>query len=436
MERSISTLWSGSGCQTISPQLHHGSFKNQTKMLLLKAMFVLSIVLLTSVLFPSKLLAQVKERQAGDTTYYPSLIPEAKQTLLKNMSMIANMRFAERNEFVDGEHTKSRFTMEQFRLEFKGKVHDKVYFRFRDRYTRAQTSESVDGISRSTDLAFIRVELNSKFSIAAGKMCADWGAYEFDYNPIDIYEYSDIIEYADNFLSGFQLNWVLNPQHQFTFQVLDSRTKTFGELYGPQPSLGESKVPMAFVANWRGSLFDGKFNTIWSYARHNEAHDTVADKGVGMDYIALGNQLKLNKLTIEYDYKISTEDLDRTSIVSETVPDNLYPYALRKTEYIGHWLHLYYRLNPKINLAFVAMLDIANYKDNIDPQKTSDHIRDAWGYIPTIEYYPFKDLNLRFYANWVGRKYEYSDYAKTRFKAKDYETSRFAIGFVTPLGIF
>ncbi len=67
---------------------------------------------------------------------------------------------------------------------------------------RAQTSESVDGISRSTDLAFIRVDINDRFSISAGKMCADWGAYEFDYNPIDIYEYSDIIEYADNFLTG------------------------------------------------------------------------------------------------------------------------------------------------------------------------------------------------------------------------------------------
>ena len=392
--------------------------------------------MLALLLLPSVLVAQVKERQAGDTTYYKTLIPETKQSLLKNVSMIANMRFAERNEFVDGEHTKSRFTMEQFRLELKGKVHDKVYFRFRDRYTRAQTSESVDGISRSTDLAFIRVDVNDKWSIAAGKMCADWGAYEFDYNPIDIYEYSDIIEYADNFLSGFQASYVLNPKHQFTVQVLDSRTKTFNELYGPQPNLEESKVPMAFVVNWRGSLFDGKFNTIWSYARHNEAHDTVADKPVGMDYFALGNQLKLKKFTIEYDYKISMEDLDRTTIVSETVPDNLYPYALRETVYIGHWLHLYYRLNPKINLAFVAMLDIAKYKDDIDPLKTSDDIREAWGFIPTIEYYPFKDLNLRFYANWVGRRYEYSDYAKSRFGAVDYNTGRFSIGFVTPLGIF
>jgi Phosphate-selective porin O and P len=393
--------------------------------------------MLAFLLLPFALMAQIKERQAGDTTYYQTLIPEAKQGLLKNMSIIANMRFAERNEFVDGDFSKSRFTMEQFRLEIKGKVHDKVYFRFRDRYTRAQTSESVDNISRSTDLAFIRVDVSNKFSFAAGKMCADWGAYEFDYNPIDVYEYSDIIEYADNFLSGVQASWVAHPKHQFTVQVLDSRTKTFNELYGPQPNLKEAKVPMAFVANWRGSLFGGKFNTIWSYARHVEAKDTVLDKHIGMDYIALGNQIKLGKkFTIEYDYKYSNEDLDRTTIVSETVPDSLYSFALRETVYIGHWLHLYYRVSPKINLAFVGMLDIAKYDDDIDPLKTSDDIRKAWGYIPTIEFYPFNDLNLRFYANWVGRRYDYSDYAKSRFGSKDYNTGRFAIGFVTPLGIF
>ncbi|MFI5131359.1 MAG: porin [Chitinophagales bacterium] len=388
------------------------------------------------VLLPSVLMAQVQERQAGDTTYYKSLIPEEKQGLLKNVSMIANMRFALRNEFQDGEYTKSRFVNEQFRLEIKGKVHDKVYFRFRDRYTRAQTSESVDGISRSTDLAFIRVDVSNKFSISAGKLCADWGAIEFDLNPIDVYEYSDIIEYADNFLTGVGFSYVANSKNQFTFQILDSRTKTFDELYGPQPRLVEGKVPLAVVFNWRGSLFGGKLNTIWSYAIHNEAKDTVSGDPALMNYIALGNQLKLGKLQIDYDYKLSIEDLDRTSIVSATVPDNLYPYALRKAVYIGHWLNVNYRVQPKLNLALVLMMDLAKYKDDIDPLKTSDDIRTAWGFIPTIEYYPFKDLNLRFYANWVGRSYEYSDYSKTRFGAVDYSTGRFAIGFVTPLGIF
>src|SRR3954471_20475811 len=95
-------------------------------------------------LLPAAANSQTVEPQAGDTVRYKTLIPEVKQGLLKNMSMIANMRFAERNEFNDGNFTGSRFVNEQFRLEIKGQVTDRVYFRFRDRYTRAQTSESID----------------------------------------------------------------------------------------------------------------------------------------------------------------------------------------------------------------------------------------------------------------------------------------------------
>ena len=396
------------------------------------------LLILILLIFPFIIRAQVKEPQAGDTTWYKTLIPEEKQGLLKNMSMVANTRFAFRNEFYDSEFVQSRFMVEQFRLEIKGQIHEKVYFRFRDRYTRAQTSESMDNISRSTDLAFIRVQFAEKWNISLGKMCADWGAYEFDYNPIDIYEYSDIIEYADNFLTGVGLSYTPSGKNQYTFQLLDTRTKTFNELYGEQPHLEEPKIPLAFIFNWRGSLFDGKFNTIWSYAFHNEAHDTNTDKPAGMNYIALGNQLKLGKFTVEYDYKWSQEDLDRTGIISDLVDDNLYPYALRKTVYVGHWLHLYYRMNQKVNLALIGMADIANWNDDLDPQRpeNENHIRTAWGFIPTIEYYPFKDLNIRFYANYVGRSYKYSEYANDRFGASDYSTGRFAIGFVSPLGIF
>jgi Phosphate-selective porin O and P len=389
------------------------------------------IGMLIVLISPSLLWAQKQEQQIGDTTYYKTLIPEEKQGLLKNVSMIANMNFAFRNEFVDGEYTQSRFRNEQFRLEIRGQVHEKVYFRFRDRYTRGSTSESIDNLSRSTDLAYIRVDATKKLSFSAGKMCADWGAFEFDYNPIDIYEYSDIIEYADNFLTGVGVSYQVNPRHQFTFQVLNSRTKSFEELYGQQPNFEEAKAPLAFVANWRGSLFKGKVKTIWSYSLFTEAENAF------MNYIALGTELTLGKFVVAYDYKWSDEQLDRTGIVSETVPDNLYPYALARTQYVGHWVHLHYRVSPKINLAFFGMLDLARWDDNdLDPQKNTDNIRTAWGYIPVIEYYPWKNLNLRFYANWVGRVYDYSDYATSRFGAKDYNTGRFSLGFVTPLGIF
>ena len=130
--------------------------------------------------------------------------------------------------------------------------------------------------------------------------------------------------------------------------------------------------------------------------------------------------------------------MDRSGIISEQVPDELYPYALENTVYVGHWLHLYYRVNQKLNLALVSMVDIANWKDDLDSQKPDgeDQIRTALGFVPTIEYYPFKDLNIKFYANWVGRMYDYSDYAVKRFGVSDHNISRFSVGFVSPLGIF
>ena len=398
---------------------------------------IFSIIL--GCLLPGVIMAQGVEQQTGDTTRYQTIIPESKQGLLKNMNMIANMQFGLRSEFVDGDHTQTRFKNEQFRLEFRGQVTNKLYFRFRDRYTRAQTSESVDNLSRSTDLAYIRVDASDKWGIYAGKLCADWGGFEFDYNPIDIYEYSDIIEYADNFLTGAGVSYMLTPKHQFTFQVLDSRTKTFTELYGPQPNYTEAIAPLAWVLNWRGNLLGGKLKTIWSAAVHTEAHNIAEDKSANMYYYALGQELTLGKFVVAYDFKVSDEDLDRTTIISSTIPDGLYPYSVENCQYVGHWAHLHYRLSNKINLSFMAMLDIADWKgSDVDPENTTGetHIRDAWGFIPTFEFYPWDDYNFRFFVNYVARDYKYSDYAKERFGAADYSTGRFNIGFVSPVGIF
>jgi hypothetical protein len=403
----------------------------------MKSIKSLKWILLFLVL-PSMVWAQKQERQIGDTTYYKTLIPATKQTLLKNVSMIANMNFAFRNEFVDGVYDQSRFKTEQFRLEIRGQITDKVYFRFRDRYTRAQTSESIDNLSRSVDLAFLRFDLTDQFSISAGKMCADWGAWEFDWNPIDIYEYSDIVEYADNFLTGVGFTFTPSNRNQFTFQVLDSRTKSFNELYGAQPNFTESKAPLAFVSNWRGSLFDGKVKTIWSYSLFNEAQDANG-KGANMNYIALGNEFNFGKFRFIYDFKWSDEELDRTGVVSETIPNSLYNYSVGNTLYIGHWVNLKYQINPKVALTFVGMLDISNWKNsNNDPLNTTgeEHIRNAWGYIPAVEYFPWKDLNIKFFANWIGRVYTYSDYAIDRFGVTDYTTGRFTVGFISPLAIF
>lgn len=384
-----------------------------------------------SMIIGASAIAQKQKQTQTDTFYYNKpLIPEAKQKLLSNVDFIANIQSSFINEFNNGTYTDSKFTVNQFRLEIKGKLYDRVYFRFRDRYTKQTTPQSVDNISASTDMAYITVQATDKWSITAGKMCADWGGIEFDLNPIDIYQYSDIINYSDNFLTGAGVQYQSDKNNLFDVQLLNSRTRTFQEIYGNVPGITVAKFPFAAVANWRGNnLFDGKVSTIWSYSIFQDA------TGIFMNYIALGNQLTLKKFDFAYDFKYSIEDLDRKGIISGIVPDTNNPHIARQNvSYLSHWIKADYRIGKKINLSFVGMVDFANWKGNPDPAK-DNRIRVAWGYIPVFEFFPYKGLNLKFFANYVGRIYRYTDYAREKLGAVNSTTGVISIGFSSPLHI-
>ena len=387
-------------------------------------------LILFFVMLVNFLAVQGQNRQADTTSTYRSLIPTGKQSLLKNIDMIANMQMGLRSDFYDGDHLETKFRIEQFRLEIKGYVHEKIYFRFRHRYTSTFEPQSIDKIIKGVDFMYLRFDLSERVQLTIGKTWADWGGIEFDLNPIDIYEYSDIIEQADNFLTGVGVYWQTTKNHGLAFQLLNSRTQSFEELYQGHSELEGSDIPLAVVGNWRGSFWDGKFTTLWSYSIFNEAKNTFKN------YIALGNQLKLDKLAIAYDFKWSKEDLDRTGIISRDVPDDLYPYALENTLYYSHWTKIDYRFADKWGVSFVGFIDQAKWLDDIDPLKTTDDWRTGYGYVPSIEFWPWADLNLKFYVAYVGRNYIYSDYAKSRVGVEDYNTGRVMIGIISPLHIF
>ncbi|OYT15019.1 MAG: hypothetical protein B7C24_15215 [Bacteroidetes bacterium 4572_77] len=358
-----------------------------------------------------------------------------KLNLLKNMHMIANMQMGFRSDFYNDSYKSSNFKVEQFRLEIKGDVSKKVSYRFRHRYTSTFEPQPIDHIIKGVDLAYVKLKLNKKWTLTIGKQAADWGGIEFDLNPIDIYEYADFLEYADNFLTGVSVNMQASENHSFGFQVLNTRTSTFSDLYGNVPDIKEAKTPLAGVLNWRGTFFDGKLNTIWSYSAFTEA------QGYFMNYIALGQQLNLGKLAIAYDFKISLEDIDRTGVVSATknkVGNEKWQWNVDNTLYYSHWTRISYEVVPKWSLRLDAFVDIAKWKFDKLEGKNTDDFRTAYGFVPRVEYTPWEEVNLKFYLGYVGRFYYYSDFAKTSeyFTAKDYNTGRVIFGIISPLHIF
>lgn len=372
-----------------------------------------------------------KQTNEGNQLYQDvlkPLIPITKQSLLRDVDVIFNTRLAYDSHFSGGDHTLSNFNVNQLRFEVKGKIHDKVYFRFRNRYTREPVPGNLDNISRSVDLAFLRIDLSSRTNFSFGKLCADWGGWEFDFNPIDILAYNDVVEYADNFLVGAGISHTLSDEkNSFSFQVLNSRTKTYEEQYGniAPPNINPSEYPLALVGNWRGSFFDGKFETTYSYSFFNEA------QGAHMNYFALGNKFKAKKILLYYDFQYSDEGLDRKGIISSIISSQ-YQYAAQSTLYVENWLRAEYQINSKFNVLLTVMNSNASWKDNPDPN-ASPKIATSYGIIPTVQYLPFKDFNMKFYLGYVARKYDYTGYAETAFGVKDYTTGLLSFGIIAPL---
>jgi len=382
-------------------------------------------VYLVVILLPFVAVAQNQENESD--LEYQSLIPVAKQSLLKNVDVIFNTRLAFDNRFEEGEYESSNFSSNQFRLEVKGKIHEKVSFRFRDRYTREHKVGDLDGMSRSTDLAYLVFTLSPQTKLTVGKQSADWGGMELDFNPIDILEYNDLIEYADNYLIGAGISHTLKDgKNKFGLQALNTRTKSLEVQYEGHDLSGitAAKAPLAFVTSWRGNLFGGKLETAYSYSYFTEAKDKV------MNYFVLGNKLKLNKLTLMYDFQYSLEDLDNKGIATGIITTGDFQAPAQDVKYVEHWMRAEYQVQPSINLLLTVMTNntYAKYDGS-----SSEKLVTTYGLIPTIQYSPWKDLNLKFYASYVARKYDYSDFSKTQFSSADRNTGRLSIGIIAPL---
>ena len=368
-----------------------------------------------------------KQTQEGNAEVAP-LIPTSKLSLLKDVDVIFNTRMAFDNYFVDGDHVNSLFSVNQFRFEVKGKIHDKVSFRFRNRYTKIADPNTVDNISRSVDMAYLTIDLAPQTKLSFGKMIGDWGGYELLTNPIEILSYNTINDKADNFLVGAALSYALNDhKNKFNLQLLNSRTKTFQEQFGTTvpPGITATKTPLAVVGNWKGSFFDGKLETTYSYSYFIDAENT------NRNFISLGNKYKNNKLVLYYDFQYSKEDLDQKGVVSNIVKSKS-SYAAQDVSYIENWIRAEYQIHPKVNLLLTLMNDNSYWNGNPDINK-DNHLLTSFGIIPTVEYSPFTDFNMKFYIGYVAKKCNYSAYAENNFNSVDGTTGQLSFGIIAPL---
>ena len=338
---------------------------------------------------------------------------------------------AEHNSLSDEWGTK--FANKQLRIEIKGNLTDKLYYRLRHRLNKATDAKGEDNFAKATDIMMVGYNFNDKLSISGGKMCQIWGGFEFDENPMYIYQYSDMVDNMDNFMAGVTVSYKPIPTQEIAVQISNAYNGKFADEYGDEAAvvnndeaqaLQKSKNPLTYIINWNGSFFDGKLNTRWAWGLQTQA------KGKYSRMLTLGQQLNLPKFQWYFDYMGAFDDLDRLKIATNElggafVDDegnalgNVY---LGKVHYNSFITKANWQFAPSWNLMLKGMYETAS----VTKMEQFKNYRKSFGYMGSIEYYPAKQQDFRLFLAYVGRKYDYS----TKCGLKDYNTDRIELGFM------
>ncbi len=372
----------------------------------------------------------------GSEGNYASLAEKVAKIEKKNDAFNVYFNYAasfqaERNSLVDEWHT--GFANKQLRLEIKGNIGAHLFYRLRHRLNKTNEARTQDNFSKATDIMMAGWKFNDKWSVQAGKMCQIWGGFEFDENPMYIYQYSDMVDNMDNFMAGVVVSYKPVPTQEFAVEVSDANNDSFSKVYGAGAAsqeensvrpLTSSRNPLTYIANWNGSFADGMINTRWSWGIQTQARHKYSRM------LILGQQLNLDKFQWYVDYMGAWDALDRLGIATSDLGlngggHNLYASDVHYNSFITK---VNWQFAPHWNLMLKGMYETAS----VSKLERGKNYRKSFGYMSSVEYYPLKDQDFRVFLAYVGRKYDFSE----KSGLKDYNTNRIELGFMYRIKAF
>ncbi len=376
--------------------------------------------------------AQDNHGYGGDDGHFKSLVEEV--TKLKKSNDMFNVYLntaASAQVETDNEHEWSTgFKNKHLRLELKGNLTDKLYYRFCYRMTNSNVARSEDNFARSTDVVMIGYRFSDKLSVEAGKIFQPFGGYEVDENPIYIYEYSDLTGGLECYLGGVVVNYKPVPTQEIVVGVTNAHNDKFADVYGDNSLaiegdgtqnriLEKTRIPLGYSLGWNGSFLNNRLLTRWSWGIEGEARHKYSRT------LILGQKLNLDRLQWYFDYMYQNDGLDRFGLASREVR-GFFPAVggevwMSDVHYTSFITKLNWQFAPQWNLMLKGMYETASVT-KVDRFKD---FRKSYGYVGSVEYYPVKSQDFRVFLAYVGRKVTYKD----GVGLDKYNTNRIELGF-------
>lgn len=321
-------------------------------------------------------------RDGGYDGDYKSLYELVSQQQKKNdaFNLYINFQAAFR-ENLDPASAGSFFNAKQLRLEMKGTIGKHLNYRLRHRLNKARADQA-DNFAKATDIMMVGWTFNEKWAVSAGKMCQIWGGFEFDENPMYIYQFSDIVDNMDNYMAGVMVSWHPVPSQEIAFMISNSDNSP----YYP------ARHPVTGIINWNGSLFDGMLNTRWSYGAQVMGQKELSHM------LVLGQQLCLPKVQWYIDYMGEFDDVDRLGLISgDTGVGNHARYHSVITKV--NW-----QFAPQWNLMGKGMYEVRSVAGN---QALTNYCTSV-GWVASVEFYPVKGQDFRVFLAHIGRNHSFT----------------------------
>ena len=336
-------------------------------------------------------------------------------------------------EAYNGNDWGSSFKNKQARLEIKGSF-GKLSYRFRHRLNKANGAQGEDNFAKATDILSVGYQVTDKLGITGGKMCQNWGGFEFDENPMYIYQYSDMVDYMDNFMAG--VNFAFKPveSQEFNLNITNAYNNKLAQEYGADlkvmkengktEAVEAAKHPLTYIFLWNGNFFGDKLQTRWSVGTQTQAKDQSSQM------VMLGQKLNLPTFQWYFDYMGAFDDVDRLGIATSDLSAFRGKGNVRygKVNYNSFITKVNWQFIPQWNLMLKGMYETASVS-KIEELK---NYRKSFGYFASLEYYPVKSQDCRLFLSYIGRNYKFTD----KSKLADYNTSRIELGFMYRIKAF
>lgn len=289
-----------------------------------------------------------------------SLYVSAQNNFTDKTSLHFETRFDYQMERVKGDEVceKSGFKGKYFNLILSGNLNSSISYHYRQRLNKYSKDAT---FFDATDWLYLYFKLSSKWTLSAGKQVVAIGGFEYDRAPIDIYWASEYWHNIPCYRWGGSVTYSLTGNDQLLFQVCMS------------PFDPNSENLYAFNLMWVGN--HGAFTAFYS------ANLMEYLPGKYISYLALGNQLKIGKARLQFDF------MNRAT--------NEHAYFFKNCSVIGE---LTYSLSKYCNVFGKVSYDVNKTRSASDlcVLPGTELTRVGGG----VECFPLKgDKNLRFHAS-------------------------------------